>query len=145
MDTSEQYIKMCEKAEEIQTYADEYLDSFSVSCWYAPNHVQCKGHFTDWHMAYKFCPVCCKPLKITPEYSICHRMKGDDTIWLPRQDQLQEMLDVHHYTLLEKCWDFAQSTNGWMFDSMEQLWLAFVMKEKYNKLWNGEGWQVSPE
>jgi len=25
-------------------------------------------------------------------------------------------------------------------DSMEQLWLAFVMKEKYNKIWNGENW-----
>ena len=25
-------------------------------------------------------------------------------------------------------------------NSMEQLWLAFVMKEKYNKIWNGEKW-----
>ena len=25
-------------------------------------------------------------------------------------------------------------------NSMEQLWLAFVMKEKYNKTWNGEEW-----
>ena len=24
--------------------------------------------------------------------------------------------------------------------SMEQLWLAFVMKSKYNKTWNGEDW-----
>jgi hypothetical protein len=24
--------------------------------------------------------------------------------------------------------------------SPEQLWLAFVMKEKYNKVWNGEDW-----
>lgn len=24
--------------------------------------------------------------------------------------------------------------------SMEQLWFAFVMKENYNKIWNGEGW-----
>lgn len=26
------------------------------------------------------------------------------------------------------------------FPSMEQLWLAFVMKEKYNKVWNGNDW-----
>ena len=26
------------------------------------------------------------------------------------------------------------------FTSMEQLWLAFVMKEKFNKTWNGEAW-----
>jgi hypothetical protein len=25
-------------------------------------------------------------------------------------------------------------------ESWEQLWLAFVMKEKYNKVWNGEDW-----
>ena len=24
--------------------------------------------------------------------------------------------------------------------SMEQLWLAFVMKDKYKKVWNGEDW-----
>ena len=24
--------------------------------------------------------------------------------------------------------------------SMEQLWMAFYMKEKYNKVWNGEKW-----
>ena len=28
------------------------------------------------------------------------------------------------------------------FDSMEQLWLAFVMKKKYGKVWNGEEWEV---
>ena len=26
------------------------------------------------------------------------------------------------------------------FISMEQLWLAFVMKEKYSKQWNGKEW-----
>jgi len=26
------------------------------------------------------------------------------------------------------------------FTSMEQLWLAFVMNEKYNKVWNGKDW-----
>ena len=24
--------------------------------------------------------------------------------------------------------------------TQEQLWLAFIMKEKYNKVWNGEDW-----
>jgi len=27
-----------------------------------------------------------------------------------------------------------------LFKSMEQLWLAFCMAEKYNKTWNGETW-----
>jgi hypothetical protein len=25
-------------------------------------------------------------------------------------------------------------------DSFNELWLAFVMKEKYNKIWNGKDW-----
>jgi len=28
-----------------------------------------------------------------------------------------------------------------IFNSMEQLWLAFVMKEKFDKVWNGEDWE----
>ncbi|GAG05445.1 unnamed protein product [marine sediment metagenome] len=145
MDTSEQFIKMCEKAEEIQEIADDYIDSFSISCWYSPNHVQCKGHFTDWHMGYKYCPVCRKPLKITQEYSICLRIKGDDTIWLPRQDQLQEMLFEGEYGLQTICarlyeWSTSASCSI-CFESMEQLQLGFWMRAKYNKVWNGEEWK----
>ena len=81
------------------------------------------------------------------------------SIWLPDQSQLQEMyiqtlpqeeqearnayiviLDDFIEWVLEKC-------NGleWSFSIKvlpEQLWLAFVMKEKYNKIWNGEDWDV---
>ena len=78
-----------------------------------------------------------------------------DTIWLPRQDDLQKMvadtidcpshsscaifINVGHrmHQWCDEAWDY------WMrFTSMEQLWLAFVMKEKYNKVWNGEEWNV---
>jgi len=27
-----------------------------------------------------------------------------------------------------------------IFNTGEQLWLAFVMKEKYDKVWNGDDW-----
>ena len=30
-------------------------------------------------------------------------------------------------------------SNKW---SMEQLWFAFVMKEKYGKVWDGESWKI---
>lgn len=147
MDTSETYIKMCEKAEEIQGIGDKYWDKFSIGCWHSPNHVRCKGHFEYWHMAYKYCPVCGKQLEITPEYSICSRREGDDNIWLPRQDQLQAM-----YGNMSDClsaiyrWEETSSIGDYycydydLFTSLEQLWLAFVMKEKYNKTWNGEEW-----
>lgn len=87
---------------------------------------------------------------------------GDELIWLPRQDQLQGMLltsDVDFVELLEHFyWSWAAYKTDekypWReyiededkgkiladFASMEQLWLAFVMKEKFNKIWNGEDW-----
>ncbi len=68
-------------------------------------------------------------------------------IWLPRQDQLQEMikdkfrLKTGEIFLIQPFYYFSlsqfyQKVNA----SMEQLWLAFVMKEKYGKLWNGQNW-----
>lgn len=62
------------------------------------------------------------------------------------QDQLQEMVE---YDRLEQLLDpfigfynrqpWAGKADG-VPPSMEQLWLAFVMKEKYNKTWDGEVW-----
>ena len=68
----------------------------------------------------------------------------DKLIWLPRQDQLQEMILAnspyyHKLRMLYESWikglGFEKN-----FTSMEQLWLAFVMKEKYSKQWNGTNW-----
>ena len=37
--------------------------------------------------------------------------------------------------------EYPQGNGGWLiFNSMEQLWLAFVMKELYQKMWNGKDW-----
>ena len=85
--------------------------------------------------------------------------------WLPRQDQLQEMvleafgkeawfggfcnstemLDLaFEFTCF--CYDVSSAEmleiNEYakQFTSMEQLWFAFVMKEKNNKTWDGENW-----
>ena len=79
-----------------------------------------------------------------------------ELIWLPRQDQLQEMIEdetlfpAHRRATLivnwlqNEQWFDKDGNSHWKhqinYDSMEQLWLAFVMKEKYNKVWNGEDW-----
>ena len=113
MDTSETYIKMCEKAEEIQKLAPNPLYS---------------SH--DWFV---------------------ERIRGNVPVWLPRQDQLQETVHPSDctyaisYCLLDNFIDWYQSR---CYDelarvySMEQLWLAFVMKEKHNKGWNGSEWVI---
>ena len=70
--------------------------------------------------------------------------------WLPRQDQLQGIwLDEFNNLTIE---DLIGHFNLWIEElpirrspnylkwSMEQLWLAFVMKEKYQKTWDGKDW-----
>jgi len=66
-------------------------------------------------------------------------------IWLPRQDQLQERVQFTSPAhLLEHLNSWIMTTERGLFpalyNTMEQLWLAFVMKEKYNKIWTGEEW-----
>ena len=79
-------------------------------------------------------------------------VKCSHDVWLPRQDQLQEMLEFPTGSFKYNFWDALADLYEWSFSanwekfkdyiplSMEQLWLAFVMKEKYNKVWNGEEW-----
>ena len=75
----------------------------------------------------------------------------DNDVWLPLQHQLQEMLPefisksgfvpslAGHFT------DFVCSVDLYPlpFLTFEQWWLAFVMKERWNKTWDGEDWVVA--
>jgi hypothetical protein len=121
MDTGPEYIKMCEKAEEIQ----EYKAYNPMSFYY---HKNLKGS-----------EVCEGRNLISIATSV----------WLPRQDQLQEIFlnglgPIHSTDLAGMFGKFADrlhKSEQFLRDySMEQLWLAFVMKEKYNKVWDGEDW-----
>ena len=96
--------------------------------------------------------------KIRGEHAKCLLSEEDPdarVIWLPRQDQLQGMvyesykMDVtdspylRNLTMLRDIHEFTQmnrKNNISQLVSMEQLWLAFVMKEKYSKIWDGEKW-----
>ncbi len=126
MDTSETYIKMCEKAE-IQ--ADKPIPSIQVVD---------EKLVDDWKMVY------------FDEGYLIDNMGNwwadtrPDTTWLPRQDQLQEMipttmsstqLNFKMISELNHFYDYWD-TNGIPnhLTTWEQLWLAFVMKEKYNKV-----------
>jgi len=125
MDTSKEYIKMCEKAVEIHEIWKPARMDYT---WAKDRGVR-------------------DVIVILPHKRSC--------IWLPRQDQLQEMfLDEQKdcfyvpshdnrgcfHWLAEimvkgiKCGDFG---NNITYPSGEKLWLAFVMKEKYNKIWKG--------
>ena len=129
MDTSEEYIKMCD-CEEIQKLWKEH-------------------HWGDF-VAYS--DESCAPHALTSVKNSYHFR--DYYIWLPRQDQLQDIainsaryrVNINPRWLLHIDYEnfcygkFSINKSIDKFKSFEQLWLAFVMKEKYNKEWNGEKW-----
>ncbi len=68
----------------------------------------------------------------------------NDKVWLPTQSQLQEMVEDKFFSTRDMIQYFAEwvkcdTANLWDI-SMEQLWLAFCMAEKFNKVWNGSKW-----
>ena len=74
-------------------------------------------------------------------------LQSDEIIWLPTQSQLQEMVrTVYLYELIDcftNWYDNEVAVRGLaQFDnaSMEQLWLAFVMFELFQKKWSKGEW-----
>ena len=143
MDTSEQYIKMCEKAEEIQGVAKRGDDWHPHDYWYFPAGSKNEyGYSSEAEIAVigdaEDCGHCLS--------YYCDQLP--DAIWLPRQDQLQEMIYPHEgrdYSPLFELdsWHEKIFRNKKYFDgfaSYEQIWLAYVMFEKYGKVWNGGTW-----
>jgi len=125
MDTSKEYIKMCDKALEIQALKREEKHK-GTGKWIA-------GDF--WTTVFH-----------SDKYRIF--VVGDqiECIWLPRQDQLQDMITIAQspselVDLLLLFLEFAGPNYSKLF-SMEQLWLAFVMKENSNKVWDGSDWKI---
>ena len=118
MDCGSVYIKMCEKAEEIQQLiiplkiiAPEYQSQYGADMSKSGNW---------FHL----------------------------NIWLPRQDQLQAMvLDLYTQydnlvqNMVSDCHAFSTNWQTYQrWDSFEQLWLAFVMKKRLGKVWSGTEW-----
>jgi hypothetical protein len=132
MDTSPEYVKMCD-CQEIQGvwdigYGDWYADRTDRSI-----DLQCDWQFFSARAREKF---------------------RAENIWLPKQDQLQEMVDWKAMRLIIE-WASLSNRFEWWADnpfsvttldyrdrveSLEQAWLRLVMHEKYGKHWTGEAW-----
>ena len=121
---TENYIKMCEAAEEIQkewkpVNWDRFIFKNDKTVGVGCGHI--KSYMKVWY------------------------------IWLPTQEQLQEMMistldddfigcvPLFLNEKLEECL-FSNGIYNWGTSYVE-LWLAFVMYEKYNKIWTGEKWE----
>lgn len=156
MDTSEDYIKMCEKAEEIQRHFSDVDNRIEKAI---PYHQYSGQGYTSKLYAYGY------EWEVAEHTSIAwgedYPSEEVDVVWLPQQDQLQEMLQTTHlinpfnligflYNILNEdktcpeevpCEECIKESLYWCsFKTMEQLWLAFVMKEKYDKEWSEDKW-----
>ena len=130
MDTSKEYVKMCEKAVEIQELWEPKEGDFV----YGSDGISVlKGR---WFY---------KNLSLFTEIygdNVCDFEKSD-CVWLPRQDQLQDIIGDFDECLRQIDRWGCMSSIGFDYQyttSMEQLWIGIVMKEKYNKVWNGNDW-----
>jgi len=118
---TENYIKMCEKAEEIQK---EWKKKRYDIITYNKKISRCNDT-SYWEIR-------------------------KDLIYLPTQEQLQEMIKENYlaeFGMVFKLWNWIDKGihHGTMnFNIKEitltELWLAFVMHEKWNKFWTGEKW-----
>ena len=134
---TENYIKMCEQAEEIQKVynpeAHNHVWNGSI-CTYIPLDSYKYDKYTEYGHQYIY---------IADGYLM-------NCIWLPTQEQLQEITFYQNnndipamkrsmYLQLEVFTNWALKQQ-YLYNTMNELWLAFVMKEKHSKAWNGEEW-----
>ena len=136
MDTSETYVKMRIAAIPDLGYGESLEETFRSEQYYILENDEYSVFVApdgNWH---------------TFHPSIPSNGEQGRTCQLERQDQLQAML------VPEPCFDWVNALTlfiGWIrknmaeknpkvYDSMEQLWLAFCMSEKYGKVWSGTDW-----
>jgi hypothetical protein len=140
MDITEKYIKMSAKSKKVQALRDlkREGDIYSNGAW---------GIYIN-----SFDPEEADGPS-TAEFAL-ERYKTGQLVWLPRQDDLQKMVPsesvedlinqfishvLHHPegSDFQSCWieDYYKA-----FDSMEQLWMAFMMSQTEQEFWNGEDW-----
>jgi len=142
MDFSEKYIKMCQKAEEIQKEWKPKVGDWVIDVWNEKR------------------PLVICVVRDNPDYFYLSDQFASDKVniyqnhisklyWLPRQDQLQEMLKSYFADIFSIIVNFGLWCDGTyslnisknyikQFTTMEELWLTFLMYEKYRKIWNGK-------
>ncbi len=142
MDTTPEYIKMCEKAGEIQEeWMPDEGDVFFIKNGHFSNGSEpCNGETWYDRGDIVYCGDGVYPNK--------NELAENNYVWLPRQDQLQEILSCSIGEGMNRLWVYFHEwfckigAVEYSKSSWERLWLAFVMEKKYGKVWNGEEWEV---
>jgi len=156
MDDSNKYILMCEKATEIQELRQKHPIGISTTSKEGKEVIQItreiRNHYRFGKEGDFIFEKGCKMGKYEgPEHLFvidgnksC-TYYADTGIWLPRQDQLQDMLVYDELPLdsfIVSFWRWYEKLGGkeLLFKSMEQFLLAYVMNKKYGKVWKGDKW-----
>ena len=158
MDTSKQYIKMCEQAQEIQNVNQIGGMNELGDVYFSKTHNKIFCHFNSNEPIYNvFSGNIFEKIK-------CIEIIGSSKIeyaWLPRIEDFIYLInesgyysnyirfcneDKSHFIGVDYKRMHYNLFNNFTFNkdvSLEQLWLAFVMKKKYNKTWNSkkEEWE----
>ena len=140
MDKSQEvFINMFEKAEELQKLWEPKRGDIVYDV--ANNRNIWRS--IDWHViTTAFTIAEGNRFHVDMYQDIC---KKEDYIWLPTQNQLQQLTGIESIpTLLSQFNEFVFGNVEYatqFIDSCEKLWLAFVMKKRYNKTWNGRKWE----
>lgn len=145
MDTSKEYIQMCQEATQLQTLRIPIWGY----CNFQMGDVFWKGGVFNKVALF---------VKLREEQD---QPKTDETVWLPRQDQLQELIlnsdGFKRYSPNERLAELFDhfavwcrktvnketylSTHYQETKSFEQLWLKYYMYCVHNKAWDGTNWK----
>jgi len=74
-------------------------------------------------------------VRFKEQFKCIDNYNKSDIVWIPRQDQLQEMVREEFENDFSLTMRFAKFIPGHTESTMEKLWLMFVMISKYGKLW----------
>lgn len=139
MDKSEQYIKMCENASNIQLEWEIQNGDFVYTRGdKSEGGLYLEGVYVVWN----------ERLPLSGYHNWDDNWYLPSCHWLPRQDQLQEILDRSsekqcycNVCLLEAFTKFSAGEEAEkQYLSMEHLWIRFIMWNNYKKKWNGLTW-----
>ena len=126
MDTSKEYVKMCD-CPEVRDMIQKIIESDRK------RRVETRARFADTQYSIRI------PDMTTPDVTIYN--EKDDylrRVDLLSQDQIQEMMGHTQPGILAA--DGITLQLALKHDTWEKFWLAFYMFEKHSKKWDGEKW-----
>lgn len=145
MDTSKNYIKMCKKADEIRSNWKPQLGDFFYG-------VPMDMDDMDYERGvYRFLICDDEFYNVVPDtYNVKTKQfngigDDDEAVFLPRQDDLQAMIDFELPTeLINNFSTWTKELDPSMKErlkTLEQLWLGYVMFANHSKIWTGKDWE----